>query len=344
MATKWIKRVAPVLAALALVAQGNVSLAARSTSTTTTLTKAQIVDGMTVDQNLILSQKDGFGTESANAYQVYGDLTLNMQPGGCNNHVTDTADGEPVVEFDGSLKAQNIKTRLRIQTSAKADAGQTKDFWAGSTDVDLNLGFGDDGITFEKKGVYPSGDMGGVGGNPWIYVRFKNAQGEYTGTNDGWILVGRCVQGGDPAGIVQALNLPGRRFLRMTSSSCTTMGSSMSMRHRGGPRLKGQVAFANQRVANPTLATHYDNGNNFNEATVALTFHFTPEALDWAGADDVDLYSETADRWTGGNPAFGVRFGMYGDHGQFLGFSPTTLMMGRCKDLVGVEGDVDWTY
>lgn len=294
-----------------LLGQSAISLAGKST----TLTKAQIVDGMAVDESLILSSGDGFGTESANAYSVDAKLSLGVNGDGCNNSTS-------TISFDGTLEAKNVKTKILIQTSSVALKGQTDDIWQGAAELKLDLNLAEDPLPIEKQPV-----VGGVGGNPFIYVRFKQANGQYKSENSGWVLAGRCVQGSRNVADV-LLNLPGRRFLRIASSQCSTGNSSFGLSHRGGPRLRGEVAFTNQRVSDPSYAIHHSDGTNFNGAILSLKL----------GTGSIPYSS--AYRWAGGNPAFGARF-----ETSTPDVYTKPIMLGRCKALAGTLPDtIDTSY
>lgn len=95
--------------------------------------------------------------------------------GDCSNHPG------PYITLDGELKLGGLGCTIILTNNAKFTH-------ATSADVQIGLVLIPEGksVTFHKQ---PS--LGGVGGNPWLYVQFCGPSGE---TYSSPIRIGRCVQ------------------------------------------------------------------------------------------------------------------------------------------------------
>lgn len=317
----WTKRAIPVVALVALVSQSAISYGAMGTknqsktTTSTTMDLAAISDSLVTDQSVIVDQGRGYGTAVLNAFDA-GEtrLTLGVTGVGCNNSSAGATG--PIISFDGTLSSANVEAHIRAQTSAIAGRGAQmgEDYWSNSADLTVTLEMGSHVV--KKQGVYdPTSSTTGVGGNPHIWVRFRNSNND----PGEWQYVGRCVQE-ERNTVDLLLNLPGRRHIRAATSSCTNGASDMSLRMRGGQRLRGDVAFTNQKPASgdPFDSVHSDGQSSFSAASLSIALK--------AGQVVENL---TAYRWMGGNPNFGVNFM------SSTGTPTPTIMLGRCKDMMG---------
>lgn len=108
-------------------------------------------------------------------YNMPVKVTLNVNESQCYN-----APG-PYITLEGVIELGGLEAQLIFQNNVK---GTHQNIQTISSSVVL-LPAGES-ITIPKQPV-----LGGVGGNPWIYIQFFNAQGDLTPE----ILLGRCVQG-----------------------------------------------------------------------------------------------------------------------------------------------------
>ncbi len=102
-------------------------------------------------------------------------VTLNVNESACYNSPG------PFITLEGVIELGGLEAQLIFQNNVK---GTHQNIQTISTSVVL-LPAGQS-ITIPKQPV-----LGGVGGNPWIYIQFFNAQGDLSPE----ILLGRCVQG-----------------------------------------------------------------------------------------------------------------------------------------------------
>jgi hypothetical protein len=102
-------------------------------------------------------------------------VTLNVNASDCDNSPG------PFITLEGEIAVGGVKAQLIFQNNVKGTHRTTRT--VGTTAVLIPAG---EGITIPKQPC-----LGGVGGNPWIYIQLFNAQGNLTPE----ILLGRCVQG-----------------------------------------------------------------------------------------------------------------------------------------------------
>lgn len=121
----------------------------------------------------------------------------------------------PFITLDGDVTLGGLGGKLIFRNNTKGTHEHQED-------VIINVSLVPKGeqIKFHKQ---PS--LGGVGGNPWIYAQFFNNPG--TAFSDE-ILLGRCVQGLDPAALGFAI--PAGASVTVSGGSCSNHpGSSISV-------------------------------------------------------------------------------------------------------------------
>jgi hypothetical protein len=111
------------------------------------------------------------------AYRMPVHVNCNVSESGCNNHPG------PTITIDGSLTLGGLGANLILQNNLKGTHTATFSGWATNISL-VPIG---DGISIPKQPV-----LGGVGGNPYIYMQFYDAKGNAL-TEE--LFLGRCVQG-----------------------------------------------------------------------------------------------------------------------------------------------------
>ena len=134
-------------------------------------------------------------------------VNLRATPSGCENNPG------PYVTLDGDLTLGGIGARIILSNNTKGTHTAGADVVA-----DVNLIPAGEKFQISKQ---PS--RGGVGGNPWIYFQFLDAQG---GSLCAPIKLGRCVQGLTNASGV---------FSILTGATCNV--SSGDCTNSGGPHI-----------------------------------------------------------------------------------------------------------
>lgn len=102
-------------------------------------------------------------------------VTLNVNATDCDNSPG------PYITLEGEVALGGVKAQFIFQNNVKGTHRTTRT--VGTPAVLVPMG---EGITIPKQPC-----LGGVGGNPWIYIQLFNDQGNLTPE----ILLGRCVQG-----------------------------------------------------------------------------------------------------------------------------------------------------
>ncbi len=102
-------------------------------------------------------------------------VTLNVNATDCDNSPG------PYITLEGEIAVGGVQAQLIFQNNVKGTHRTTRT--VGTPAVLVPMG---EGITIPKQPC-----LGGVGGNPWIYIQLFNAQGNLTPE----VLLGRCVQG-----------------------------------------------------------------------------------------------------------------------------------------------------
>lgn len=108
-------------------------------------------------------------------YEMPIKVVLNVNETGCDNSPG------PFITVEGEIALGGLQAQLIFQNNVKGTHRTVQT--VGATAVLLPAG---GTITIPKQPV-----LGGVGGNPWIYLQFFNDDGNLTPE----ILLGRCVQG-----------------------------------------------------------------------------------------------------------------------------------------------------
>jgi len=158
-------------------------------------------------------------------------------------------------------------------------------------------------IRFAKQPV-----LGGVGGNPWIYVQFLD--GAMNPISDE-ILLGRCVQGLDPTGI--EFLMPTDVEVDVTSGDC---------QNSGGPRitLTGELSLGgiNARLVfrNNEKGTH--EHDEFTDVTIVIL----------PAGESITFAKQPPQGGVGGNPHIWFQF-VDGGGAPYGG----ELYLGRCTQL-----------
>ncbi len=109
------------------------------------------------------------------AYDMPMVVTLNLNSSDCDNSPG------PFITLEGAIVLGGLNAEVIFQNNVKGTHQATEA--VTGTAVVVPAG---GSITIPKQPV-----LGGVGGNPWIYIQLFNAEGNLTPE----ILVGRCVQG-----------------------------------------------------------------------------------------------------------------------------------------------------
>ncbi len=124
---------------------------------------------------LLLSTAAQAGQELSMPVTMPIQVTLNVDASDCDNSPG------PYVTLEGEIAIGGVQAQLIFQNNVKGTHRTTRTI--GTPAVLLPAG---GSITIPKQPV-----LGGVGGNPWIYIQLFNDQGDLTPE----ILLGRCVQG-----------------------------------------------------------------------------------------------------------------------------------------------------
>jgi hypothetical protein len=127
-------------------------------------------------------------------------VTLNTTASGCQNNPG------PFITLDGELKLGGITARVILTNNQKFTH-------VGSQDItqDVVILPADQSIKIAKQPP-----QGGVGGNPFIYLRFNNCKGTSLSSAT---LLGRCVQGLSSSSL--DFDLPTGAKLDVISSACS---------------------------------------------------------------------------------------------------------------------------
>jgi len=211
---------------------------------------------------------------------------------GCSNNPG------PYITIDGSLGLGGAKARIILTNNEKWTHVATGDVVA-----DVDIVPAGQSLTFHKQPP-----QGGVGGNPWIYFQFNNCKGT---TLSNPILLGRCVQGLNPAAL---------DFLLPTAASCNVTSDGCS--NSPGPfvTLDGELRLGGVGgtliLTNNAKFTHAASGDVVIDVVLlpdgqSITFHKQPPA---GGA--------------GGNPIIYVQF--LNGSGSPVG---DPIKLGRCNKI-----------
>ncbi|MFM7719470.1 MAG: hypothetical protein ACKO8G_08320 [Actinomycetota bacterium] len=164
-------------------------------------------------------------------------------------------------------------------------------------------------VSAPKKGVADYG----AGGNPWIMVRFP-VNGVYPSGDEGWIAVGRCVQGLN-YGLSKRVDLAGLQTGLLGAASCGKTGSTINVNGVNDPDggIDIQIRFQNS-LTNPQQKSN--NGNGY--LVTSFPDGSLTKAKGWGAGG------------AGGNPFISAWFVKWSDKSQIGSASA----MKRCKDLM----------
>lgn len=206
----------------------------------------------------------------------------------------------PFITLEGGTSVGGFGVEMTFSNNLKG----THEYTAENV-VDVTLQPADQSITIPKQPV-----LGGVGGNPFIWVQFVDASGNPTSEE---IYLGRCVQG-NRYGFNHAQNTPATGFATFGIESCeNSPGPVISM--EAGIAYEGlglQVIFRNND--NPVGGPH--------EATRSSTLSVIPTDL------TITFPKQPVQGGVGGNPWILAGF----TDGAGAALSEATLL-GRCEQL-----------
>jgi hypothetical protein len=223
------------------------------------------------------------------SYKMPVHVSCNVNESGCNNNPG------PTITIDGAISLGGLSANLIFQNNSKGTHTTTITEWATNISL-LPLGAP---ISIPKQPV-----LGGVGGNPYIYMQFFDSKGNML-TDE--MYLGRCVQGFTLGG----------DFLNGVAASTTV--SSGGCDNKGGPTitmsgeivlsgLKARIIFRNNPKGTHTAETFTDVDIIIDGSRVTI-----PKSPHIGGA--------------GGNPLVLIQF-LQGD-----GTTPITdrILLGRCN-------------
>ena len=219
-------------------------------------------------------------------------VNLRATPSGCENNPG------PYITLDGDLTLGGIGARIILSNNAKGTHTASADVVADVTLIPAG----------EKFQIAKQPSRGGVGGNPWIYFQFLDAQG---GTLCAPIKLGRCVQGLTNASGV---------FSILTGATCNV--SSGDCTNSGGPHitLDGELRLGglNGRLilTNNAKFTHAASDD------VVIDLVLLPDGQSITFAKQPPLGG------AGGNPLIYVQF--TSGSGSPIG---APILLGRCNQL-----------
>jgi hypothetical protein len=141
------------------------------------------------------------------AYQMPVHVSCNVSESGCDNNPG------PTITIGGEIRLGGLGANLILENNLKGTHSTTIVDWATNIAL-VPLG---GPISIPKQPV-----LGGVGGNPYIYIQFYDAKGNALGDET---LLGRCVQG---------LTVTGD-FLNDVAGATTV--SAADCNNKGGPTI-----------------------------------------------------------------------------------------------------------
>ena len=238
------------------------------------------------------------GRSTSNAGDVSAKFNLkavakvHAETGGCSNNPG------PVISLHGEITLGGVNAKLVFSNNRRFTHTHEEDVV-----VDVVLLPEGESITFAKQPP-----LGGVGGNPWIYLVFTDGEGHAYGKPQ---LLGRCVQG--LFSTTKSLNLPSSASAHVVTGGCT---------NSGGPTisLDGELAIgglsAQLIFTNNAKFTHVRK----EDITVGIVIIPAGESIEFAKQPPLD--------GAGGNPHIFLQF----ENGQG---SPLSDMfyLGRCVQL-----------
>ena len=204
----------------------------------------------------------------------------------------------PYIKLEGDVTLGGLGGNLIFRNNEKGTHEHEEDVI-----VSVSLVPKGEQIKFNKQ---PS--QGGTGGNPWIYAQFLHDSGSAF-TNE--ILLGRCVQGLDPAAI--AFLIPSSASLEVAGGSCSNHpGSSIT--------IEGELTIGGIDAA--LIFRNNEKGTHEHEEETTISFTILPRD----GA--ISFAKSPHDGGAGGNPLVYFQF-LDGDN-KPIG---SEVFLGRCNKL-----------
>jgi hypothetical protein len=109
-------------------------------------------------------------------FNQQGHVSLRATASGCSNNPG------PFITLDGELRLSGVNLRVILSNNERLTHYTTADIAADVVLIPVG----------QSIKIAKQPPQGGVGGNPWIYLQFKNTDGSDYGSPQ---LLGRCVQG-----------------------------------------------------------------------------------------------------------------------------------------------------
>ena len=225
------------------------------------------------------------------SYKMPVHVSCNVNESGCNNNPG------PTITIDGAISLGGLTANLILQNNLKGTHTTTLVEWATNISL-VPLGAP---IVIPKQPV-----LGGVGGNPYIYMQFYDSKGNAL-TDE--TLLGRCVQGftlgGDFLNDVAASTTVSSGGLNNSPGPTITMSGELVL-----SGLKARLIFRNNPKGTHTAETFTDVNIIVDGSKVTI-----PKSPHLGGA--------------GGNPLVLIQF-LQGD-----GTTPITdrILLGRCNKI-----------
>jgi hypothetical protein len=227
--------------------------------------------GSTEDATLDKTGTASGGDVSAN-FGVGAVAKVHAETSGCSNNPG------PYIKLNGEITLGGVNAKLVFSNNMKYTHTHEEDVV-----VDIVLLPEGESITFAKQPP-----LGGVGGNPWIYLAFTNGEGEYYGKPQ---LLGRCVQGLFSA--ARRMNIPSGAKAVVGTGGCS---------NKGGPTitLDGELA-----IGGLSAELIFTNNRKFRhvkseDIVVGVVIIPTGESIEFAKAPPLD--------GAGGNPHIFLQF------------------------------------
>lgn len=238
-------------------------------------------------------------------FTVNADIKVNgSMPMPASLYMESTLDGcdnnpGPYITMGGDITLDGLGGKLRFSNNERGTHEHDED-------VTVSVEFLKNGeqIKFNKQ---PS--RGGVGGNPWIYAQFFHDNGQPISDE---ILLGRCVQGLNPAAL--AFALASSASVDISGGSCSGKGGTQ-MQLSGSMKLSG--ISANIRFSNNEKGTH-----EYSEDDVNVDIVILPEG------DSISFDKRPPEGGAGGNPHVYFQF----TDGDYSGIG-SEMYLGRCNKL-----------
>jgi len=201
----------------------------------------------------------------------------------------------PHVTLSGMVLLGDVATQLIFRNNVKGTHEHIE-----TTTVDVVMELADGSITIPKQPV-----LGGVGGNPYIYVQFTDANGNAVSDE---IFLGRCVQGLDASAAADLL-VPAAATFSVDGDNCN---------NSPGPyiTLTGEVSLSG--VDAKIIFRNNVKGTHENVQESSVSIEIIPDGT------TIQFAKQPVQGGVGGNPRVSIRF----DTGD--GWSDE-IYLGRCQ-------------